>query len=83
MFIPIPFIERQRVAPSCFSFLLRVKIKHDGDNKDEQDFEEGEVLGIKAVGLVAGVLVEDKGAEQEANRQPDDLSLGVPHERYS
>src|SRR5436305_9340542 len=56
-----------------------VDVEHDGDDDEEKCFELEEVLPVEAACVVARYGVEEEGASGEADRQPDDLSLPVPH----
>src|SRR6201995_4819511 len=55
--------------------------EHDGDDDEKDDFELEEVLKVEASRFVACYGVEEESAAGEADRQPDDFSLPVPHSR--
>src|SRR5215213_898750 len=59
--------------------LSAVDVEHDGDDEDEECFELEEVLPVGAPRVVEGERVEREGAEEEADPEPDELSLPVPH----
>ena len=62
-----------------FSRFTPVDVEHGGDDDEEKCFELEEVLPVEAACVVARYGVEEEGASGEADRQPDDLSLPVPH----
>src|ERR1044071_6885490 len=59
--------------------LSAVDEEHDADDEGEERFELEEVLPVGAPRLVAGERVEREGAEEDADAEPDELSLPVPH----
>src|SRR5438067_2008251 len=61
------------------SLFSAVDVEQDADDDDEQRFELEEVLQVEAAVVVTGDGVDRERAEEEADRQPDDLTLPVPH----
>src|ERR1044071_6926217 len=59
--------------------LSAVDEEHDADDEGEERFELEEVLPVGAACVVNGERVEREGAEEEADAEPDELSLPVPH----
>lgn len=59
--------------------LSAVDEEHDADDEEEERFELEEVLPVGAPRVVAGERVEREGAEEQADPEPDELSLPVPH----
>jgi hypothetical protein len=73
--------EPEKTACSFLSLITlpAVDEKHAGDDDDEECFELEEVLQVEAPGFVARYGVKKERAAYEADRQPDDLPLPIPH----
>jgi hypothetical protein len=76
--IPTCRMEFGMTAVYCL-LLSAVDVEHDADDEGEERFELEEVLPVGAAGVVACERVEREGAEEQADPEPDELSLPVPH----
>ena len=61
------------------TFLARVEKEERENNRQQDNLPKSEHSSIETAGLVMGIHVNDERAETDSDHQPDDLSLGVPH----
>src|SRR5882672_12738141 len=68
-----------RIRAGGLFLLSRVEIEQRQDNRQQDNLPKRKHTLFKVAGLVVRVHVNDERAERNADHQPDDLSLEVPH----